>query len=131
MYIIMKLAMGGITETPSDIASSQIRYLRGQLASYFLSYISLWCVKLSFLFFLRKLGQRYRLQRILWWTILALVVVSIGPVFGMLDYECELSSIEDIAGQSLSMWPLLPILTALHFVLKRIASVHMQAGMRV
>ncbi|GLA74922.1 hypothetical protein AtubIFM55763_006174 [Aspergillus tubingensis] len=71
---------------PKNIAAIEVRYLRGQLAGYLLSYTSLWSVKLSFIFFFRHLGNRFRAQRILWWVVLAFVIACYGGTLGVLDY---------------------------------------------
>ncbi|KAL4738635.1 hypothetical protein BDV11DRAFT_170848 [Aspergillus similis] len=88
--------LGSDMQLPANISRMATRYLRSQLAGYYLSYLSLWCVKLSFVFFFYKLGSKYRLQRILWWTVLVLVIASFGGCMGMLNYSCGLSSFEDM-----------------------------------
>ncbi|KAL4784342.1 hypothetical protein BJX76DRAFT_367741 [Aspergillus varians] len=94
LYFAIKLSKGQIqlTQLPENIAWVMTRYLRSQLAGYYLSYFSLWCIKLSFISFFQKLGNKYRLQRILWWSVLVLVILSLGGCLGMLDYACELTS---------------------------------------
>ncbi|RAL04540.1 uncharacterized protein BO80DRAFT_441416 [Aspergillus ibericus CBS 121593] len=93
------IALGTSTTNPSSIPQNiawiEKRYLRGQLAGYLISYSSLWLIKLSFVFFFRKLGNRYRAQRILWWAVLAFVIACYGGTLGVLDYACEMSSLED------------------------------------
>lgn len=102
LYFAIKLSKGQIqlTQLPENIAWVMTRYLRSQLAGYYLSYFSLWCIKLSFIFFFQKLGNKYRLQRILWWSVLVLVILSLGGCLGMLDYACELTSFEHMTGIS-------------------------------
>ncbi|GLA89730.1 hypothetical protein AtubIFM56815_004218 [Aspergillus tubingensis] len=90
---------------PKNIAAIEVRYLRGQLAGYLLSYTSLWSVKLSFIFFFRHLGNRFRAQRILWWVVLAFVIACYGGTLGVLDYACEMASFEDSIGPFHSSFP--------------------------
>ena len=100
MFLITSFTTSPIdySTLPANIAAVQERYLRGQLAGYLLSYTSLWLVKLSFVFFFRHLGNRFRAQRILWWVILAFVLACYGGVLGVLDYACEMASFEDSIG---------------------------------
>ncbi|RAK89893.1 hypothetical protein BO79DRAFT_253991 [Aspergillus costaricaensis CBS 115574] len=97
MFYITTLTTGSIdySNLPENIAAIEVRYLRGQLAGYLLSYTSLWSVKLSFIFFFRHLGNRFRAQRILWWVVLAFVIACYGGTLGVLDYACEMASFED------------------------------------
>ncbi|KAL1961853.1 hypothetical protein VTN77DRAFT_977 [Rasamsonia byssochlamydoides] len=92
-YIVLRVARGDITTIPANIGWIEKRYLRGQLAGYILAYSSLWSIKLSFLFFFRKLGEKYRLQQIIWWVVLVVVILSFGGCLGMLDYACEMSNL--------------------------------------
>ncbi|KAJ5636490.1 uncharacterized protein N7484_009803 [Penicillium longicatenatum] len=80
LYYIMAVSKGTISlaDLPLNIEWIERRYLRGQLAGYLISYTSLWLIKLSFVFFFQHLGNRYRLQRILWWAVLAFVIASYG-----------------------------------------------------
>ncbi|PWY92983.1 hypothetical protein BO94DRAFT_615638 [Aspergillus sclerotioniger CBS 115572] len=84
-----------ISDIPGNIAWVEKRYLRGQLAGYLISFLALWLIKLSFVFFFRKLGNRYRAQRILWWAALVFVIACYGGVMGVLDYSCLMSSLKD------------------------------------
>lgn len=77
--------------TKADFDSMH-RYLRAQLATYFLGYTALWSVKLSFLFYFRNLGARIRSQTVIWWLALVFVVLSWGVIIGVLEYRCLMSS---------------------------------------
>lgn len=100
MYYVMALSQGTINmlDLPSNIGWIERRYLRGQLAGYLISYTSLWLIKLSFVFFFRNLGNRYRFQRVLWWAVLVFVVACYGATLGVLDYPCEMSNLADSLG---------------------------------
>ncbi|GKZ20611.1 hypothetical protein AbraIFM66951_005938 [Aspergillus brasiliensis] len=98
MFYVATLTTGSVdySKLQANIISIQEQYLRGQLAGYLLSYTSLWLVKLSFIFFFRLLGNRFRAQRILWWAVLAFVIACYGVTLGSMDYACETASFEDI-----------------------------------
>lgn len=103
-YFILSLSMveGNQSSRLLDVDQNQRRYLRSQLAGYLLTNASLWCIKFSFLAFFRKLGNRYRLQRITWWGMLAFLAITLGATLGVLDYRCEVSnSIFDSIGMPL------------------------------
>ncbi|KAL2815033.1 hypothetical protein BDW59DRAFT_176265 [Aspergillus cavernicola] len=104
LYFVLQLSKAQTSDIhlPENIRWVMARYLRSQLAGYYLSYFSLWCIKLSFMFFFYNLGNKYRLQRILWWTVLVLLILSLGGCLGMLDYGCELTSFEDMIENCLS-----------------------------
>ncbi|KAE8341153.1 hypothetical protein BDV24DRAFT_132423 [Aspergillus arachidicola] len=97
MYQVIALAKTptiNFSEVPANIEWMQRRYLNGQLSAYLLSFTGLWLIKLSFVFFFRQLGNRYRAQQILWWVVLVLVIGCYGGTLGCLDYKCEMSSLE-------------------------------------
>ncbi|GAB1191850.1 hypothetical protein APSETT444_001033 [Aspergillus pseudonomiae] len=103
MYQVISLSKSSTTidfsKVPPNIAWMQKRYLNGQLSAYLLSFTGLWLIKLSFVFFFRQLGNRYRTQKILWWVVLVLVIACYGGTLGCLDYKCEMSSLEYSIGQ--------------------------------
>ncbi|PLB43283.1 hypothetical protein P170DRAFT_451345 [Aspergillus steynii IBT 23096] len=108
MFLVSTFTTGAIdyATLPPNIASVMERYLRGQLAGY-LSYTSLWLVKLSFVFFFRHLGNRFRAQRILWWVVLAFVISCYAVTLGVLDYACEMASFEEsleLCASAHSVW---------------------------
>lgn len=102
MYQVISLAKSStidFSEVPANIGWMQRRYLNGQLSAYLISFTGLWLIKLSFVFFFRQLGNRYRAQQILWWVVLVLVIGCYGGTLGCLDYKCEMSSLEYSIGQ--------------------------------
>lgn len=72
---------------------------RTHLVGYVLAWTCLWTVKLSFLAFFRGLGQQIRFQRILWWCILVLTLVTYAISIGLLNYNC-MASINNRKGYS-------------------------------
>lgn len=78
--------------------TAQIRWLRVCLAVELFFYTGLTLVKLSFLFFFRRLGDRVDKLRYLWWPnvffTLAIYFVCVGTV----QYECLVGSVDKING---------------------------------
>ena len=62
-------------------------------------YGCLWCVKLSFLIFFRRLGVKVTGQRVWWWVVLVLVVGSGVACVADIDYQCSLGSMKTIQGE--------------------------------
>ncbi|PLB53707.1 hypothetical protein P170DRAFT_469201 [Aspergillus steynii IBT 23096] len=97
LFIILQFSKGNLLSIPLTIDWHQIqRDLRAQLAGYFLTYCSLWSAKFSFLFFFRKLGERYRLQKIIWWSVCGLLILTFAGCIGTLNFRCELSEIDQM-----------------------------------
>ena len=107
VYFDMKITHGQITSLPPDFLSIIEKSLRGVYAAYFVSYTGLWSVKFGFLFFFRSLGNKIKRQRIIWWNIFGLLIVSYVVSIATIDFECLLGSIDKIIG---SLPPLLPLL---------------------
>ena len=61
-----------------------------------LFYSCLWIVKLSFLLFFRRLGMNVRGQKIWWWCVLAVVLLTWAATIADNDYKCSLKPIEYI-----------------------------------
>lgn len=95
MYTQYQLSAGTISPTPKIIAD-EVTFLKTEVATIFLFYCCLWSIKLSFLIFFRRLGQRVRGQKIWWWFVLALTVVTWATCIGDIQYPCLLNSLEYI-----------------------------------
>ncbi|KAH8433112.1 uncharacterized protein LDX57_010746 [Aspergillus melleus] len=97
LYTILAFSKGDLSSIPLNIDWYKIQQqLRAQLAGYILNYCSIWSVKFSFMFFFRKLGERYRLQKIIWWSVFGLLIVSFAGCIGTLDFACEVSAVDEI-----------------------------------
>ncbi|KAF2144310.1 uncharacterized protein K452DRAFT_211591, partial [Aplosporella prunicola CBS 121167] len=71
-----------------------------------LFYTSVWCIKLSFLFFFRRLYQNAGHVMRIWWFLVAMVIATWAVAMGTIDYRCEfgpyLSQIDKCGLQSAS-----------------------------
>ena len=71
------------------IPQDTVIYLRASLAVIILFYTSLWFIKFSFLVFFRRLGDKVKGQKILWWVVFGLTLVTwIITTFGTPHYSC-------------------------------------------
>jgi hypothetical protein len=62
MYLTLLVGASVLDYFPSDVLARMGAFLRAVFASYLLFYSTLWSIKLSFLIFFRKLGQKVRRQ---------------------------------------------------------------------
>lgn len=92
MYWILAVDAG--TAAPAaDILSKQIVWLRVSLAVEIFFYTSLTAVKLSFLFFFRRLGENVRRFNWYWWPLTMFVLAIWVAAIGNVQYKCEVGSI--------------------------------------
>ncbi|MCJ1477280.1 hypothetical protein MMC13_005951 [Lambiella insularis] len=71
-----------------------INLLRSVLAFNFLFNCCLWAVKLSFLLFFWRLGQRARGHKIWWWCVLAITVAAWLVSVGDFQFACSVNSFD-------------------------------------
>lgn len=95
MYWILAVDAG--TEAPTaDIFSRQILWLKVSLAVEIFFYTSLTAVKLSFLFFFRRLGENVRRFNWYWWPVTMFVLAIWLASIGNIQYKCEIGSIQQL-----------------------------------
>ena len=66
-------------------------------------YACLWNIKLSFLIFIRRLGEKVAGLRLLWWLVTGLVVASFFTCIGVIPYQCLIPPLETLKGVSCSV----------------------------
>ncbi|PHH84219.1 hypothetical protein CDD83_2301 [Cordyceps sp. RAO-2017] len=76
-----------VTKLPDVLAAAAVG-LHANLASYICSWTCLWAIKLSFMAFFHALGRQIRFQRIIWWSILFLILATYIVCISILDYGC-------------------------------------------
>lgn len=97
IYYFLNLA-AGLVPLEADFS---IRLHRGLMASLIVElffYTSLFLVKLSFLFFFRRLGTHVRGQKYIWWPIFAFSSVSYLISIGNVEYHCLINTTAYIEG---------------------------------
>lgn len=98
LYVLLGV-QSGQQRAPPDFDTKAGRYLHLSAAVIILFYSSLWCVKLSFLIFFRRLGRNVRRQKLIWWSVLTVVVASYFATLGTPPYRCMLPRFEVIASE--------------------------------
>jgi hypothetical protein len=63
-------------------------YLHGSLGVLLMFYVGLWAIKIGFLVFFKRLGDRVRFYRIYWWAITVVTVVAGVACIGDIQYGC-------------------------------------------
>ena len=96
LYEIIAVDSGQLYPPPVDLPERAQAYLQRSVAVIAFFYSGLWAIKLSFMLFFRRLGQNVRNQKILWWTILVMLVATWLACLGTIEYRCLLGSVEYI-----------------------------------
>lgn len=100
----MVASSGGELVAPPEFIQQLRSYARGLVVFYWLYFTGLWAIKLSFLLFFRRLGNRVRGQSLIWWTVLALTIASFFTVVAVIDYRCLLGSMDVMLGKYRPIW---------------------------
>lgn len=95
LYLLLNVQSGRVPP-PANFNEEVGEYLHLSLVVLILFYSSLWCIKLSFLVFFKRLGRNVRRQKTIWWSVLAVVVASYFSVIGTVQYHCLIPSFEEI-----------------------------------
>lgn len=98
MYRQFAINAGTIIPTP-ERQKAEIKLLHTEAAILLLYYTSLWIVKLSFLVFFRRLGQKIIGQKIWWWCVLVFTVGTWASCIGSMSFKCLLSSLDYFHGK--------------------------------
>ncbi len=78
-------------------------FLHTIVPSTILFYSCLWTIKLSILIFFRRLGSKVTGQKIWWWCILGVTILTWVACVADIDYKCSLSSFAFIICESTSV----------------------------
>jgi hypothetical protein len=88
----------GVQMPPQDFVERSETFLKASAAIVFLFYSTLWSIKLSFLFFFRRLYINIAGRwMIFWWAITAATIATWAVCVGNIDYKCLVSPIAEIA----------------------------------
>ncbi|KAF2647119.1 hypothetical protein K491DRAFT_551099, partial [Lophiostoma macrostomum CBS 122681] len=72
------------------------RFLVGSNVALIMFYTGLWSIKLNFLVFFYRLGDKIRLYNIFWWIVFASTIASGLACIGDTQYHCFSDSLEEI-----------------------------------
>lgn len=95
LYTQFQLVSQSVLPTP-EIYRKQKVYFRSLAAMIVAFYTCLFAVKLSFLFFFRRLGARVQGQRTWWWIVLVFNTAAWITLIGSMGWRCMLKPLEYI-----------------------------------
>lgn len=98
MYYIMNVQAGLATYDPDRYLPSLRNWLNASLIASLFFYTALFSIKLSFLFFFRRLGNKITHFKYIWWGVLFFTVSFFLASVGNVDYKCLVGTIEQITG---------------------------------
>ncbi|KAF7502074.1 hypothetical protein GJ744_007427 [Endocarpon pusillum] len=81
--------------SPPEYLSRLRRVIRAIFTSHWVLYSSLYCIKLSFLIFFRRIGGIARIQKIVWWTVLGFTVLCYIASIGATAASCKCFFVRD------------------------------------
>lgn len=93
MYYVLDAESGQIVPGPQLFPDLR-RFLNMQLIAELFFYTTLILVKLSFLFFFRRLGHNVHRQKYLWWPVLIFALINYVVSLADVQYKCYTSSLE-------------------------------------
>ncbi|KAI1207856.1 uncharacterized protein F4807DRAFT_469071 [Annulohypoxylon truncatum] len=97
-YNIKNVHNGYIPLDPQFIEDT-VKGLRGHVALMVMNYVGIWLIKISFLIFLFRLGDKVTKYRVLWWIVLAFNIAAGVTAIGIIPFECLLSPVERIVAK--------------------------------
>ncbi|KAL9032458.1 MAG: hypothetical protein Q9180_006489, partial [Flavoplaca navasiana] len=96
MYFVLGVS-AGLEMPDEDFSQVAGDYFKATLAVIILFYSALWCIKISFLLFFRRLGNNVRGQRRIWCPVFGVTVATYFACIGSIQYQCLVSSFEYLA----------------------------------
>lgn len=88
----------GLKKFPPNVKVITMQFARVFTVIPMLFYAGLWCIKLAFLLFFRRLGLRNVTSlRRWWWVVLTITIVTYFVCYTTLPYRCTLVSFEVVA----------------------------------
>lgn len=96
LYQMLAVESGHLFPLPATFSTDSEKYLRSSVPIIAFFYTGLWSVKLSFLLFFRRLGNKVRGQKLHWWIVTGFTVATWCTCIGSIQYNCLVPSFEKI-----------------------------------
>lgn len=96
MYQFLAVDSGELWPPPGDFEADSERYYRESLVVWVCFYTGLWAVKISFLLFLKRLGQNVAGRQVLWWGVFVFTVVAYVISIADMPYACLADSFDKL-----------------------------------
>lgn len=92
LYVAIESSVNPDLATILDLINKSATGLHAILASYLLTWTSIWLIKISFMVFFYGLGRQVQSQRHLWWGVFVYVIAAYCVAIGTMDYNCLTSN---------------------------------------
>ncbi|KAI8947907.1 hypothetical protein F4801DRAFT_605025 [Xylaria longipes] len=90
MYYSLNVAAGLVPPgSASDVQNRLLRYIHSEFAALLLYYSTICTIKLSYMFFFRRLGSNIDRFGRIWWPILLFVLATYFIMLGTYPYSCS------------------------------------------
>jgi hypothetical protein len=99
VYDLEKVQNGDMSVIGPDFFENSRKAFNVVGANLLLSIVGVFLVKLNFMLFFRRLGERIKYFVILWWIVLLFAIAGTIAQIGMLLYKCFFGSVSYIFGQ--------------------------------
>lgn len=96
MYQTLDVASGEKLIIPPTFMADGEKYLQGALAIVFLFLSGLWNVKISFLLFFRRLGNKVSGHKLHWWLVLSFTLATYAISIGTIQFHCFIRPFQEI-----------------------------------
>ncbi|KAK8026495.1 hypothetical protein PG991_003551 [Apiospora marii] len=96
LYTFLNVVSGNLWPPPDSFVQNAEQAYKGQLVVLVFWYTSLFMVKLSFLFFFRRLRRGVTKGQYLWWSALALTTSVYLVWIGTIQYKCLAQPLQKI-----------------------------------
>lgn len=93
VYLQYAIADGTAPFQPGFLAR-EATFLHVWVALLILFFTCLWCIKLSFLLFFRRLGHNVRGHKVWWWCVLVATIATWAACVGDVQFDCSLNSLD-------------------------------------
>ena len=97
LYVLYAVNLGQLLPTPDVLATIE-SLLRSTLAIQLLYYTCLWTIKVAFLIFFCRLGQKVQGRKVLWWSVTTVTIATWLVCIGTTNYGCSTPPINVIMG---------------------------------
>ena len=93
LYNFINIAAGRqFPGSNSDATDSAQRLQQAEVLTVFVYGVTIWCIKLAFLLFFRRLGDQVRHMATVWWSILVFNVATFIVWMSVKNWRCFLAS---------------------------------------
>ncbi len=92
--------MTGVVPMDESYLEYSYSFITAQTGAIVCTYLGLWAVKYSFLFFFKDIGSQFRQQRVLWQIVTVYVSIGLPVTLAVMPWKChETQNLEKTLGK--------------------------------